>query len=387
VTTIWLEWALLASAALVVLAAAGLAAAIAFGTAPAPKPMQSVSAPMAAVDYSDMPDRQHFQARDGARLSFRLYPHDHPHDHPHVSPLDHPSDYPHVSPLDHPSDYPHASPLDRPSDYPHASPRDHPHSGDLYPHDGGRVVVLIHGSSGESSGMHAVARALVGAGFAVYVPDLRGHAEDGRLGDIDYAGQLDDDLVDLMQVVRRDHPRAGVALVGHSSGGGFVLRIAEGPHTALFDRYVLLAPALHFGAPTWRPGAGGWATAFVPRIIGLTILDRFGVTWFQHLPVVAFGVDPKVPVRLAPSYSFVMLRNFAAPDDDLALFAQVRAPVALLAGEQDEIFYADRFPTLLGPQRPGTTFRIVPGVDHMGLITRPEALAAIVATLQATPCI
>ena len=321
-----LQWPLLALAGLAVIAGAGLAAAIAFGTAAAPEAMASVSAPMSKVDYSDMPRPQHFQARDGTTLSYRLYP-----------------------------------------------------------HDGDRVAVLIHGSSGESSGMHAVARALAAVGFAVYVPDLRGHADDGRLGDIDYAGQLDDDLVDLMQVVRHDHPQAGVALVGHSSGGGFVLRIAEGRHTGLFARYVLLAPALHYGAPTWRPGAGGWATPFIPRIIGQSILDRLGIHWFQHLPAVAFAVTPNVPVRLAPAYSYVMLQNFAAPNDDLARFGQVHAPVALLAGAQDEIFYSDRFAPLLGPLRPAATLQVVPGVDHMGLITQPEALAAIVATLQATP--
>ncbi len=232
--------------------------------------------------------------------------------------------------------------------------------------------------------MHALARAIAGAGYAVYVPDLRGHADDGRLGDIDYAGQLDDDLVDLMRVVRHEHPTAGVALVGHPSGGGFVLRFAEGSHTGLFARYVLLAPALHYGAATWRPGAGGWAIPFVPRLIGLNIVDRLGVNWFQHLPVVAFAVNPRAPVRLAPTYSFVMQHNFSAPNDDLARFGQVRAPVALLVGADDEIFYADRFAPLLGPLRPATTFQMVPGVDHMGLITRPEALAAIVATLEAT---
>jgi alpha-beta hydrolase superfamily lysophospholipase len=321
-----LKWALLALASLAVIAGAGLAAAIAFGTAAAPTAMASVSTPMGKVDYSDMPRPQHFQARDGTTLSYRLYP-----------------------------------------------------------HDGDRVAVLIHGSSGESSAMHALAHAVAAAGYAVYVPDLRGHGNDGRLGDIDYAGQLDDDLVDLMAVIRHDHPQAGVALVGHSSGGGFVLRTAEGPHTELFSRYVLLAPALHYGASTWRPDAGGWAAPFVPRIVGLNVLDRLGIHWSQHLPVVAFAVDPRVPVRLAPTYSLVMQRNFSAPNDDLARFGQIRAPVALLVGAQDEIFYADRYATVLGPLRPATTFQVVPDVDHMGLITRPDAIAAIVATLQTTP--
>jgi alpha-beta hydrolase superfamily lysophospholipase len=61
--------------------------------------------------------------------------------------------------------------------------------------------------------------AAAAAGFSVYVPDLRGHGADGRLGDIDYLGQLDDDLADLIEVVRREHPQAAVTLVGPSSHG------------------------------------------------------------------------------------------------------------------------------------------------------------------------
>jgi alpha-beta hydrolase superfamily lysophospholipase len=323
---ITLKWAALALAGLAVLASAGLAAAIAFGTAPAPEPLDSISGPLAKVDYRDLPLRQHFQARDGTTLAYRVYQ-----------------------------------------------------------ADGDRVVVLIHGSSGESTGMHALADGLNDAGFNVYVPDLRGHANDGRLGDIDYLGQLDDDLVDFMQVVRQEHPHADVALAGHSSGGGFVLRIAEGPQSSLFARYVLLSPALHYGAPTWRPDAGGWAAPFVPRIISLTLLDRLGITWFQHLTAVAFAVPHDVPVRLAPGYTFVMTRNFGAPPDDLARFGQIRAPVALLVGDRDEVFYPDRFVSLLRPLRPATRFQVVPGVDHMGLIVQPQAIEAVLAALQASP--
>ncbi len=120
----------------------------------------------------------------------------------------------------------------------------------------------------------------------------------------------------------------------------------------------------------------------MPRIIGLTILDRLGVTWFQHLPVVAFAVPARVQARLAPTYSFVMQQDFFAPRDDLERLGQVRAPLAVLVGDRDEIFHADRFAPLLDPLRPGTPVQVLPGVDHMGIITQPGAMAAVVATLR-----
>ena len=319
---VWFQWLVLAVAGVGVLAVGALAAAIAFGTCRAPEEMTSVSDTMRQVDYSELPPLRHFTARDGITLSYRAYP-----------------------------------------------------------NDGDRVAMLIHGSSGESTGMHALARGMATAGLSVYVPELRGHGADGRLGDIDYLGQLDDDLADLMEVVRRDYPRAAVSLVGHSSGGGFALRIAEGRASGLFSRYVLLAPALHYGAPTWRPDSGGWACPFVPRIVGLTILHRLGVTWLEHLPVVAFAVPAQTPVRLAPTYSFIMQRNFSAPRDDLDRLPQVHAPITLLVGEKDEIFYADRFAPLLKPLRPEMPVKVLSDVDHMGLITRPDAIAAIVVAM------
>ena len=108
---------------LLIVAAVGLAGLIVFGTASQPPPMTSVSDPLRRVDFSDLPKLQHFTARDGQALSYRLYP-----------------------------------------------------------GTGQDVVVLIHGSSGESSGMHAVAKTLSAIGDTVYVPDVRGHGHDGRPG-------------------------------------------------------------------------------------------------------------------------------------------------------------------------------------------------------------
>jgi non-heme chloroperoxidase len=309
-------------AGLIVVGAAGLAGVIVFGTASRPPEMHSVSGPMRHVDFSDLPALQHFTARDGQVLSYRLYP-----------------------------------------------------------GTGPDVVVLIHGSSGESSSMHAVAKTLSAAGDTVYVPDMRGHGHDGRPGDIDHIGQLDDDLADLVGVIRPLHPHAAPILAGHSAGAGFVLRIAEGPQARWFSRFVLLSPALAYGAETYRPNVGGWATPFVGRIIALRILNRLGVRWFNGLPIVAFAVDPRAPVALDATYSYRMQANFSAPSDALAGLSSVKQPLAVLVGSADEIFFADRFAPLIHHERADVPVTVVPGVDHMGMVTEPRALAAVAAAI------
>jgi non-heme chloroperoxidase len=310
-------------AGLIVVAVVALASLIVFGTASRPPEMTSVSDPMRRVDFSDLPKLQDFKARDGQSLNYRLYP-----------------------------------------------------------GTGQDVVVLIHGSSGESSSMHAVAKALSAIGDTVYVPDLRGHGHDGRPGDIDHIGRLDDDLADLVGVIRPLHQHADLILAGHSSGAGFVLRIAEGPDAHLFNRFVLLSPALAYGAETYRPNVGGWATPFVGRIIALKILNKLGVRWFNGLPIVAFAIDPHASVPLDETYSYRMQANFSAPPDALVRLSAVKQPLAVLVGSKDEIFYADRFAPLIHRECPDVPVILVPGVDHMGMVTDPQALAAVATAVR-----
>ncbi|MEJ0023274.1 MAG: alpha/beta fold hydrolase [Alphaproteobacteria bacterium] len=86
--------------------------------------------------------------------------------------------------------------------------------------------MLVHGSSGSSAAVHKLARALSSAGVTVFAPDIRGHGASGPHGDIAYLGQLDDDMADLTAHLVPNCGRTNARLLaGHSSGGGFVLRI------------------------------------------------------------------------------------------------------------------------------------------------------------------
>jgi pimeloyl-ACP methyl ester carboxylesterase len=236
--------------------------------------------------------------------------------------------------------------------------------------------VLIHGSSDDGTGTHLLAKALRDTGASVYVPVLRGHHGSGRSGDIDYIGQLEDDLADLVEILRPLHPDPRFTLIGFSAGGGLVLRVIGSPKEKLFDSFVMISPGLPLGAPTLRPGIGGWVSLAMPRIIALVILNHLGIAWFNGLPVVDFATTSRAP-NLTGTYSFRLAVDFGAPPDYLAALGRSKKPAALLVGGDDELFYADRFEPLISPVRPDLHVIVVPGVDHVGMTVTPQGIAAV----------
>jgi alpha-beta hydrolase superfamily lysophospholipase len=287
-----------------------------------PSPLRSIQETAAAVDRSEMPPLSRFQARDGTELAYRLY------------------------------------------------------QG-----DGTRIVVLVHGSSGSSSSVHGLAYALSRAGITVYAPDIRGHGHSGGRGDISYIGQLEDDLADLVAMIRQEHQNAPIALIGHSAGGGFVLRVAARKEGALFDRFLLLAPYLGPAAPTNRPHSGGWATPDVPRILALMVLRRLGIDIGEELPVLSFAVPKDFASNLTPAYSYRLFANFAADRNYRSDFERAAAPVAIIAGEQDELMVAQSYREAVAAISPKVPVTLIPGLNHMAVVGHPAASAAVVESL------
>jgi pimeloyl-ACP methyl ester carboxylesterase len=252
----------------------------------------------------------------------------------------------------------------------------------LYPAANGardRIAILAHGSSAQSIEMHEVAVALAASGVTAVAVDIRGHGASGTRGDIAYPGQLDDDLADLLAELRKAYGTAKFSLVGHSAGGGFTLRVAGGPLGGAFDRFVLLAPYLGYSAPTNRPaeGPGRWASPDLPRIIATLALGRLGVDWPQSLPAIAFAYAPETKMFVTSQYSFRLLQNYTAPPDWKGAFERARGRVSVIAGAADELMDAAAYTRALPPL--GVPVTIIPGVDHMGIVYRPEAIKAILA--------
>ena len=298
-----------------------LAGLIAWPVRPLPE-LTSVSEARKSVDFSKLPGIERFQARDGTVLGFRHYPATGP--------------------------------------------------------DTGRAAIVIHGSSGSSgTTIHALSGALAAHGVETWAIDIRGHGASGTRGDIGYLGQLEDDLADFVAVVRKTAPTAPLTLIGHSAGGGFALRVAASPIQNLFARSVLLAPYLGYDAPTNRPNSGGWASADIPRIIGLLVLRQLGVHCCDALPVLAFAVPPNSEKILVPTYTDRLMRNFANHPDFRADLAAVTKPLTIISGADDELMLADKYAEAVHGVARSVNVKLIDGVNHMGIVSSPAAISVI----------
>jgi alpha-beta hydrolase superfamily lysophospholipase len=283
--------------------------------------LQSISRARATVDLSTLPAIERFQARDGTWLGFRHYG-----------------------------------------------------AGGT---PTGRVAIVIHGSSGSSGGtIHALSQALAGHGVETFAVDMRGHGTSGTRGDIGYVGQLEDDLADFVGVLRETVPSAPLTLIGHSAGGGFALRVAGSPIQNLFERTVMLAPYLGYDAPSTRRDSGGWASVDIPRILGLLVLRKLGITCCEALPVLALAVPPNSEKALVATYTDRLMRNFGTGDFRRDL-ATATKPLTIICGYDDELMLADKYVEAVRGAAVPVDVRLLDGINHMGIVAAPKAVSLI----------
>jgi pimeloyl-ACP methyl ester carboxylesterase len=254
---------------------------IAVSAPSSPPPMASMAGPLSRINFADLPTPRHFQARDGARLQYYAYA---------------------------------------------AAPD--------------KVAVLVHGSVGPGTGMHALAKALRDGGVSAYMLDIRGHGGSGRRGDIDYIGQVDDDLADFARNLGPAKSGEVRTLIGFSAGAGFTIRFAGGPYGELFDHYVFLSPILP-GAPTLRPNAGGWTSISNPRLLTISVLDDLGIHVFDGFDVISYAVSPTSKEGTS-RYSYRLFRNFGAGREFARYLKNIRRLAAVLVGSADEQIVADQ---------------------------------------------
>jgi non-heme chloroperoxidase len=258
----------------------------------------------------------------------------------------------------------------------------------LYESAARRVLIFIHGSSYHSGGYHRLAAFLSTSDIATVVtPNLRGHYQSGRRrGDVDYIGQFEDDVADLIGVLRAQKLAGPITLGGHSSGGGLVIRFAGGRHAEKVANYVPLAPILPRSASLKGGDSGGWAVLHWKRLIGLIALNVVGIRGFNGMPVVAFNKPEQFwDGTETLSYSHRLNLSYHPRDKGLADLRSLGARALVLIGEKDEAIDAQALRTLIAANSPATEMRILPGISHFGIFQEQAALETIAAWLRQQP--
>jgi non-heme chloroperoxidase len=251
-----------------------------------------------------------------------------------------------------------------------------------------RILIFVHGSSYHSGGYHALASAISLAGAAkVVLPNLRGHYQSGRRrGDVDYIGQLEDDLDDLIRFLRSEHHDGPITLGGHSSGGGLAIRFAGGAHHAEVTSFVLLAPIIP-RSPSVRGGtAGGWASLNWRRLYGLIALNMVRIHGFDGLPIVEFNKPAKFwDGTETLSYSYRLNASYHPRYNYAADVAALGDKALVLVGANDQAIDPDALRAEFAKDDPAAQVAVLPDVSHFGIFTDKAALARIVDWLKALP--
>lgn len=259
----------------------------------------------------------------------------------------------------------------------------------IYASASDRILIFIHGSSYHGGGYHALASALSLGGVAkVVLPNLRGHFQSGRRrGDVDYIGQLEDDLDDLIKFLRSSERLDGpITLGGHSSGGGLAIRFAGSPHAGEVSSYLLLAPIIPLSNAIRHGDAGGWAVLHWRRLYGLLALNAVRIRGFNGLPIVAFNKPAKYwDGTETLSYSYRLNVSCHPRTNYHANIRALAAQTLVLIGADDEAIDPEALRALFAADAPRVQMRIMPETSHFGIFSDLAALDVAATWMTARP--
>lgn len=236
-------------------------------------------------------------------------------------------------------------------------------------------VLLLHGASGNLGDLRLALGERLAARYRVILVDRPGHGWSDRPG-----GRSDASPARQAVLIHQAVAALGVKnpiVLGHSWSGALATAYA----LAFPDDVrglVLLAPVTH----PW-PGGIGWindvvATPLIGPLIAHTVILpagyfmlRSGVAavFLPNSPPPHYGQRTGVAMLLRP-------REFIANAQDLAdlkefvraqapHYGEIKAPVAIIAGDKDPVVYTDIHSRAIARQLPQATLTVLPGVGHM----------------------
>ncbi|KQP12261.1 alpha/beta fold hydrolase [Pseudorhodoferax sp. Leaf267] len=200
-----------------------------------------------------------------------------------------------------------------------------------------RAAVQLQHGLGEHAGRYRrFGQALTAAGYVVYAPDGRGSGRTaagayGRWGRDGWPGWVDD-LHQLNQRIRAEHPHLPIALVGHSMGS-FASQQYLLDHSADVAAAVLIGSSEPAGIADVLAAEGPTDLSAFNK----PFVHRTGFEWLSRdeAEVDKYCADPACGFLPEPFTGIATLRRAADP----AEIAKVRAdlPVLIVSGDADPL--------------------------------------------------
>ena len=238
--------------------------------------------------------------------------------------------------------------------------------------DSDKVILCLHGSGSHGEYLHDLAKFLFKEVGDIIVSNLRGHFGSGKkAGDCAYIGQLEDDVMDLIQKLNLKGKR--VFLLGHSSGGGLIIRLAGSNYRKAFAGYILLAPAIP-SAPTMKKKSS-WADVSMFKIVSLSFLNGFGIRCFNHCNVIFFHMPNEFRNGTETlTYSFNLNSSYHPRipyDSDIK---GLDDKYICFVGDEDELMESTEYKKIMSEDK----VKIIAKEKHLSLVLNKSVMEAIV---------
>lgn len=240
------------------------------------------------------------------------------------------------------------------------------------------ILVLLHGIGEDSKYLFQLAQYLSNNNIAqVYTPNLRGYGEKvKRRGDVDYIGQLEDDLAHFLKWITSNNPQATIILGGHSFGGASVLRFSSSIYKHFADGYLFIAP--YFPKAPFIQKDHSKVSKVNFKL--LTVLEKLKIRCFHHVKVYTSYKDEKFlhgGEAIHISFRLAMSRIPVRYKDNINA---IQKPSFSIVGDKDELYKTEKFVEVFQHNRNFTT-KILPNHNHDGILFSDQTYEEIKAWL------
>lgn len=230
-------------------------------------------------------------------------------------------------------------------------------------------LIFLHGSTYNSRRYANIGKAMANKGYQVCLLNWRGHGESGgKPGDVDYVGQLEDDLADMIAHIKSKDAASNIMIGGHSAGAVVCLRYIDSYGCDDISAVSIVSPAINGPLETVRyPQASSAWQYKLTYFRKAKAIEAAPESALQHAPILNMGAFWMA--KLVPFLRHRTILNFPASERMAKLegrvlgysynlmlscdingypraFNKINVPVFLLVGEEDEVIHSHLLETI-----------------------------------------